>query len=264
MQTPNTDSVSSNRTFLPFYFFTVLLFYSSIYIGVATLVSCNNPQAPDFIQSTGKDKTEERLLPASIRHIDLQDNIDLVLLADTGRRLRVTGGGNLLPDVTTELDAAGILTIRNRNTFRWVRSYKPIRVEVPAQGLTGLRHTGTGTVTCPDTLDTFFLDIKHYGTSNCTVLVRTGRVAVDANGSCTLTLAGRVGSAYLGTMKLARLDARHLKARTAQAECRGAQPLYCQATDSVAAYIRNRGNIVVYGQPKYFIEKKGSGNVLFR
>jgi hypothetical protein len=203
-------------------------------------------------------------MPGAIGRIILEDDVDLVLTPDSGSSLQVTGGANLLPDIATDY-AAGTLTIRNRNRFRWVRSYRRrLAVQAPAAALLTLEHKGTGAISCRDTLDLYFLDYKQYGTSQCSLLVRTGRVAIDVNGSGRLVLAGRAFSAYMATAKLARLDAAGFRTSIAQADSRGAQPLVCRVADSLSARITNRGDIVVWGQPKLSLVKTGSGSVLFR
>ena len=72
-------------------------------LGIMALAGCNDPNAPDFLKSTGSDRTETRLMPGPIRRLEVFDNIDVVLLADSGQAVTLTGGANVLPEIETKL-----------------------------------------------------------------------------------------------------------------------------------------------------------------
>ena len=98
--------------------------YCLLFVPLLLMASCNSPDAPDCLKSTGRTTIVERYTGSVPRVLEVYDNIDVYLTQDSATEIRIEGGKNILPDVKLEEKAAGHYVLRNRNTCNWVRSYK--------------------------------------------------------------------------------------------------------------------------------------------
>ena len=225
------------------------------------LSACNDPAAPDFLKSNGPQHTEQRSVSSAITHIEVNDDIRIILSPDSGREITLTGPANVLPQVRAEF-ADGRLTLSNANTFNWVRAAKAIEVRIPAARLEKYVHHGYGDLRCADTLNLYRVRLELYGTANTALLLKADVLSLDANSLGTLTLAGHVRYAYMFTLKTAEIAADNFTAQLADLDIGSRRDARLKVTDSVQAVLRSTGNAVVAGRPRNKSQAMGTGRLV--
>lgn len=222
--------------------------YTFLLFALLGLAACNDPNAPDFIKSAGSTQTVERTVPSAIHRLLVEDDIEVELVQGL-EHIEVTAPRNELPKVHTDY-ADGLLTIRNRNSFQWVRAYRSIRVRVPLDSLTDLEQRGFGYIHSTDTLRAASLHIAVYGAADLRLNASTQALALDLNGQGKLMLAGRTSYTYAALRKYAQLDAYDLQTRTADIEQDGAGDARITVSDSVHIRQKGPGCLVLDGRPR--------------
>lgn len=215
--------------------------------ALVALAACNDPNAPDFIKSAGGTQTIDRPLAGPIRRLLLEDDVEVELVQGLDR-IEVTGPRNELPKITTDY-AQGLLTIRNRNSFQWVRAYRPIRVRLPIDSLTDVEQRGFGYLHTADTLRGSSVRIALYGAVDIRLNTAAQALALDVNGQGRLILAGRALYTYAALRKYAQLDAWDLLTRTADIEQDGAGDARISISDSVHIRQKGPGCLILDGRP---------------
>ena len=138
-----------------------------IYLFVALLaLGCNKPDAPDCFQSSGKDASEVRVFDGAVKRIEHYDLIDVVLVPGDENSVVVNAPSNLMPEIITSFNN-GVLTIENKNTCNFVRSYKKdfiVEVQVGPE-FKSYYFEGQGNVTSSDTLNLQSFEMEAYTAS---------------------------------------------------------------------------------------------------
>lgn len=236
--------------------------YMILLLALLGLAACNDPNAPDFIKSAGSTQTVERTLPGPIRRLVADDDVEVELVQGLDH-VEVTGPRNELPKIHTDY-ADGLLTIRNRNSFQWVRAYRPIRVQVPLDSLTDLEQRGFGYIHSTDTLRGASVHIAVYGAADLRLNASTQALALDLNGQGKLMLAGRASYTYAALRKYAQLDADSLTTHTADVEQDGAGDARITVSDSVHIRQRGPGCLILGARPRLGVESGEQPCVRYR
>ncbi len=234
-------------------FFSLPAFFSSLFLLVAAFLplSCNNENAPDCLKSTGKTMQQQRSI-AAFTEIILHDDIELYLDHRTDSTVLIEAGENLIPKIEI-IQGGTTLTIRNRNTCNWARSYKrPVKVTVGVpHGQLALTHRGFGTIRSLDSLRIGQLFISSFDASGDVQLNgQLQNVVIYSNSPAHITLSGK--SAYLQAWlhnNFGRLSAEHLQAKVCNLTHDGSNEMRVFPVDELNAKISANGTIAYYNTP---------------
>lgn len=223
--------------------------------------SCNKPEAPDFIKTTGTITTEERILEP-FTEIELYNKINLVITQDSVQSVHVEAGKNLLSEITTEVKD-GRLKIKNLNKFKFLRSYKKdVTVYVSLPHLWHLIYRGAGNITSTNTITDSTLTFDSYtGTRNIelSVKLREGHFNVST-GPCDILLHGSVGVNYIYNGGNGYINAEDLQTGYTFVTNGGTNDMKINVDKVLFAKISYLGNIYYKGNPydlSYDITDKG-------
>jgi len=211
-------------------------------------VSCEKDSLFDFAKRTGKTVTINRPVDEKFTKIYLNDDVDLVITQGPVFNLKLEGGENLLPGIETSI-ADSTLTIRNSNTFNWLRSYDDkITAYVTLPHLHELLYKATSTVTNTDTIREDSLTVNSIGGSGyINLTINTGISKLyTTNGSVDMNIKGKTG---LNFIFLGAYGAFH-----------------CLDLQSPFLFIRNAGTNDCYVNVSYHLEYEinGIGNIYYR
>lgn len=223
--------------------------------------------AGECLQSTGAVVTEVRPL-APFDRIDLSDDIDLVIYPGSQRQeVRITGGGNLLGDIETRVNA-GILYLRNNNRCNWVRSFKnTFTAEVYCDSVTALWiEDAVGRVKIKDTISVFNFSLDSYSSmGDYDLLLNCSNAATLAihNGPANLTVAGICQSQYNYQTGYGRIDCSALASEYVFLTNNGSNDTYVRARQLLEAKIEHTGNVYYSGRPDTVISYiRGRGRLI--
>lgn len=220
-------------------------------LGVAISVlfpSCEKDHFFDFAKSTGKITTITRPVNENFAKIYLNDDIDLVITQGTTYRITLEGGENLLPGIETSI-ADSMLTIRNTNTFNWVRSYdKKITAYVTLPHLLDLQYEATSTVSNIDTIREDSLIVSSTGGSGyINMVIKTNNAKLSIiNGSVDMNISGKTGVCFIYS---------------------GAYgPFHCLDLESILLFMHNDSNNDCYVNVQHHLEYliSGLGNIYYK
>jgi len=210
--------------------------------------SCQKDHFFDFAIRTGKTITIDRTTNENFTKIYLNDDVNLVITQGKIYSIRLEGGENLLPGIETTVSDS-MLTIRNTNTFNWLRSYdKKITAFVTLPHLLDLEFKATSNVTNTDTIREDSLSVSSIGGSgyiNLTIKTGTSKLSIT-NGSADMTIRGRTGVNFIFS---------------------GAYgAFHCLDLNSVYLFMRNASPNDCYVNVSYHFEYEiaGLGNIYYR
>lgn len=231
---------------------------------VALLITgCNNPDAPDFIKSTGEIKSAVRPLAAGIKTLVIEDNIDVVLRNDSIFQAEITAGANLIPKISIE-PKNGELIVSNQNRVNWVRSYKPrIEVKLPGLVFNHLKINGFGEVRNSHILKVRTMQIWQYGSGTTSLKLDVDTLHTDVNGQGTLILEGKGKYAYSTVQKFALQNARAFETPEHDIRMFGYRSTYINPGRRMVAIVEGPGN-VIYRRPleQLLVYGEGTGKVV--
>lgn len=207
---------------------------------------------------------EVRNIPAFTR-VDIQNNVDLVLSTDTGMRVRVEAGQNIIGGITTIVDG-GTLVIRNNNKCNWMRDYsKQIKVYIATNKIWKIMYNGSGNISSTGTLKQDSINVEVWGgcgTIDLNLDVRLGIFSLNM-GTVDFRLHGSAGITSVFSGDYGLYDARDLKTYYTYITNKGTNDCYVQAMIDLEATIASIGNIYYAGNPQSFkIKITGTGKLL--
>jgi len=215
------------------------------------------------LSSTGKETTETREIE-NFRHIQLWDNIDLVIIQDTFNQLQLTAGENLLPNIKSTL-TDGVLKLSNENKCNWLRSYsKPIEAVLHVKDLYELEIHGTGEIRSTNTIhsDSLMLNVwDAAGTLSLDIDTEKSTIRYHI-GTLAIYYSGKTRLSYVSSNSYGPVDTRNLESQQTYISTIGSNNNYVWAIKILEATIGASGSIYYKEQPeilKTFIN--GSGEV---
>jgi hypothetical protein len=213
--------------------------------------ACNDENAPDCLKSTGRTVQQRRPITA-FTEIELHNDIDLYLTHSPDSTLVIEAGKNLVPEIEVTQQGAK-LTIRNRNTCNWVRSYKrPVKVTVgvPRDHLI-LTHRGFGTIRSAEPLSIGYLLIASIDASGDVQLDgKLDYIVLYANSPSHITLSGQSATleAWLHG-NFGRLSAERLQTKSCILKHDGSNEMRVFPLDELQATISANGTVAYYNEP---------------
>lgn len=229
-------------------------------------ISCDKETAPDCLKSTGKTIRQVRRISA-FSEIVLNDDINLYLTHNHDSTLTIEAGENLLPEIETIGDD-NTLTIRNRNTCNWVRSYKrPVNVTigVPHTGLL-LTHRGFGKIQSAQPLRIGYLTISSFDAGgNVWIEGKLNHVVVYSNSAAHIILSGEANylQAWLHN-SIGRISAQSLRTTICNLTHDGNNEMRVFPVEELKARISANGTVAYYNQPLSITREVGKDGKLVR
>jgi len=211
------------------------------------LVSCDKDLL-NFPKSAGNTVTITRPVENNYTKIYLNDDVNLVITQGDTYTIKLEGGENLLPQIET-LISDSTLTIRNKNTFNWLRSYdKEITAYVTLPHILELQYAATSTVTNTDTIREDSLTVTATGGSGyIDLIIKTGTAKLSIiSGSADMKFSGRTGVNFIFSD--------------------GYGPFNCLNLESGFLFMRNSSTNDCYINVVYHLEYEimGLGNIYYR
>jgi hypothetical protein len=216
------------------------------FLGVFLLLFSSCEKTP--FKSTGNNVTITRPANGNFTKIYLYDDVDLVITQGNNYSIKLEGGENILSGIETSIGDS-TLTIRNTNTFNWLRSYdKKIIAYVTLPHLLNLEYEATSTVTNTDTIREDSLIVTSNGGSGyIDLIIKTGTSKLNIiNGSVDMNIRGKTGVNFIFSG--------------------GYGPFHCLDLKSDFLFMRNAGTNDCYVNVSYHFEYEimGLGNIYYR
>lgn len=227
------------------------------------LCSCEKEQMNDCITSTGIIQREKRSL-AEFDSIRLFRRLNLVLIQDTANFIEIEAGKNLIESIKTEINN-GILTIENKNTCNWMRSYsKPINIYLHHTNFKRLVLYGSNTVTTKGALKSDSITVEFRDASGDVDLTLENKYffGIQHTGAGDLVLRGSTEGLEIYTASLGLVNTLDLNARNVLVKSLSAVDAYVNASESLYLETFAAGSIFYTGAAQnIFKESRGSGTI---
>jgi hypothetical protein len=215
-----------------------------------SFVSCNKENAPDCFQSAGEYATTERVLENFVS-VELNDYIIYELCDTNYYGVIITAPRNLIPDIETEVKD-GNLSIHNRNTCNFVRSFKKkITVRICSPNFTDIQNFSTGDIRSvnPIRVRKLIIENRHAaGVQQLELDVDTIDVRTHA-GVCDVVLAGSAEAVFLFNQGLGILDARSVNVVDAYVNNSSVNKVFVNSTGYLYSVIYSSGSVYYSGSP---------------
>ena len=216
------------------------------------LIGCNREQAPDCFQAAGDLKTVRRDL-SEFTSIELNDYIHYELCDTSFFGVEVTAPANLIPEINTTVEGAK-LTVHNRNSCNFVRSYKNrITVRICAPDFADIQNYATGDMRSVNQITgkKFSIDNRSAaGVQTFDVQVDTVNVASHTGVSDTY-VTGKSDVVYLFSQGLGIVNAAALDANYAFVNNSSLNNVFVRSSDYLFAFLQFSGNIFYSGNPQF-------------
>ena len=212
------------------------------------LTSCSKDNLP---KSTGKIITITRIVEGNFTKIELNDDVNLVLTQGNTYSISIEGGENILPGIETSISDS-TLTIRNNNTFNWLRSYdKKFTAFVTMPHLFELEYKATSNVTNNDTIREDSLTVlSSAGSGYIDLAIRVGTSKLGiTSGSADLKVRGKTGVCYLYTGSYGPIHCLDLETDFLFMRSESTNDSYVNVKQHFEYEISGLGNIYYKGNP---------------
>jgi len=231
------------------------------FISLLLFTTCSKENSFDCLKSTGTIITEKRNLP-DFNSIFIEDNIDVYIVQDTFRNVKIEAGKNIISNIKTEVTEK-TLFIKNANKCNWVRSYKKkIKVFVTTNDLTTITHDGEGLITSNDTLktDTLFLHIT--GAGDIRFNINAKLIWLDMYVLGNVELSGVTDRLNASVNSFGHLLTKGLICKECNILSTGEGDAYVYCKETLKATIKHVGNIYYYGNPEVERIITGDGKIV--
>jgi hypothetical protein len=228
------------------------------------LASCNKENAPDCFQSAGEYATLERSLD-NFMFIELNDYIQYELLDTAFSGVIITAPKNLIPDIETEVNM-GKLTIHNRNTCNFVRSFKKkITVRICSPNFADIQNFSTGDIRTVNAIRArkFVMENRHAAGLH-RIEVEADTVILNVHtGVCDVVVLGKAHAVALFNQGLGTLDGRAMNATMAFVNNSSINTVYVNSTNYLFSFIKSSGSVYYSGSPiQIDSEIQGQGQLI--
>jgi len=219
-------------------------------IFLLTLTACEKSSLGDCFKTAGKTIIEHRDIPV-FKHINLEDNVNLVITQDNRYAIKVETGENLAAKIITEVTDS-TLYIRNQNTCNWSRNYSnEITVYISFQELTSINYRSSGNIVSTNTIVSDSLNISVWdGTGIIDLEIDTKKSVLNLHyGAVDFYIRGKSGVNFIYAASYGPFYCEELKTIYTYMNNRGSNDCYVWATWHLGVVIEYLGNIYYKGDP---------------
>lgn len=248
------------------------VFFKIILGGVwLLLLSCDSKSAWDCIKTPGTGIEYEETVE-DFHSVTVRGHMDVVLIQDSTRKLKVKTRQNLVRDVQVEV-VDGVLFLEDLGHCDIFKNRSYTTVYVSAPKLMNIRNASTGTITNEGVWkqDKIALiaenhqDPSYYNNGVFNMHLETGSLSVLANGTSLFQLEGDAEYADIAVFSGgARVEAESMPIQTIKVYHRGSNHLLLQPMQAIHGEILFTGDVRVYSTPEIVeVEEKYSGRLIF-
>lgn len=202
------------------------------------------------LTSTGKDMVSERA-SENFSHIQIYDNIDVVITQSNENRIQVKAGENIIDHIETSIEN-GVLIIRNNAKCNWMRSYtKKIEVKIAVKQLYEIEMRGIGEISSSNAIrsDSLMLNVwDAAGKADLTIETKKSTIRYHI-GTADIIYRGKTRLSYISSNSYGPVDARDLESEQTYISTIGSNNNYVWATEILEATVGSIGNIYYKGDP---------------
>lgn len=213
----------------------------------------------EVITGSGNIITETRNV-RQFEGIKSSGSVDVEIVDDNSRSLKVEADDNVLPYVITKVED-GTLNIYLKSN----RSYRDVKVMVYVSSplLSQLSVSGSGSITAKDTLrHDEQIEIKASGSGDINALVDAPSIIANVSGAGNVNLRGRTRDFTCSVSGGGDLDCKNLLSENTIVKVSGGGNAYVYASVTLDARASGGGNIVYGGKPTSpKIKKSGGGSI---
>ncbi|WP_203294173.1 head GIN domain-containing protein [Luteirhabdus pelagi] len=245
----------------------------AFYILVCTLLlSCNQEDAWDCIQTAGEINNEEIEVPRFHR-IQLEGDVSMVLSQSNKQEIYLNTGENLRNDFYVGVED-GTLVIRNNNRCNLSREYAISTVYVATDTLTHIRHSSPRNIMGVEILRFPSLTLESNSTGGPEISTKSGNfylgldiseLVISANGQSVFNLYGFCENANIVfSDEFPRFEGPDFRIQNLKVLQRSANKMVVFPTQSITGSIFGTGDILSLYQPEEVqVEETWTGRLLF-
>ena len=175
----------------------------------------------------------------------------------------IEAGDNLLPKIKTEQDGNQI-SISNKNTCNWVRSYsKTIAVYVHVKKLDIIQHHGSSTISSTNELQNSTFDLNVWNSGDINLAIHADSTFARQHTTVgDMTLTGHSGYCFYYSNGNGFTYDSNLQVNNATVIQRGTGDCYVNVSQSMSVEIHDSGNVYYTGNPQISSNVTGAGKLI--
>jgi len=162
------------------------------------LIGCEKFPGEDCFKSTGEKTVEHRTIQP-FEHINLEDNINLILTQGDEFSAMVKAGENLIGSIITVVND-NVLTVKNENKCNWMRDFnEEIDVYLTVNHLCSITYRSSGLILSTNTIVSDSLNIAVWdgtGTIDLDIQTRVSALSIHY-GSVDYRIRGKSNVCYI-------------------------------------------------------------------
>lgn len=245
----------------------------AFYILVCTLLlSCNQEDAWDCIQTAGEINNEEIEVPRFHR-IQLEGDVSMVISQSNKQEIYLNTGENLRNDFYVGVED-GTLIIRNNNRCNLSREYAISTVFVATDTLNHIRHSSPRDIRSEGMLTFPTLTLESNSSGGPEISSKSGNfylgldiseLRISANGQSVFNLYGFCENANIVfSDESPRLEGADFKIQKLEVLQRSANKMIVHPVQSITGFIYGTGDIIAVNRPlEIQVEETWTGRLLF-
>ncbi|MCT8338813.1 DUF2807 domain-containing protein [Flavobacteriaceae bacterium TK19130] len=238
----------------------------------ATILSCNQEDAWDCLQTAG-NITNEEITVTRFHSIQLEGDINMVVSESDTQEVHLETGQNLRSDFYVGVEN-GILIVRNNNRCNLSREYAISTVFVATDTLNHIRHSSPRDIRSEGILTFPTLTLESNSTGGPEISSKSGNFYLDldiselrisANGQSAFNLYGFCENANIVfSDEYPRLEGADLKIQKLEVLQRSANKMIVHPVQSITGFIYGTGDIIAVNRPlEIQVEETWTGRLLF-
>ena len=215
------------------------------------LISCRKQNTLDCFRPNGPTVTEQRQT-VPFFYITVFDNMDVTIEQGAEFKVEVTGGKNILSDITTRVSDS-TLVVENLNICNFVRGYRRrVSVKITAPNVVRVTNMGVGPVMLSGDVVQDFIRVRTESSGDVYIKGTFTTIETSAHGNGDIYLEGKAASLHVYTYgtnflfgeKMIVSDYMYIST-----ESLGDITLNCHSLGQLDYLIHSSGNIVCKGSP---------------
>ena len=232
---------------------------------ILLLIGCKKAENRHCFKSIGNEIVKEFSLDY-FEKLELYQHIEFVLVQDTINKVVLTGGKNLLNDISIAVSDKTLI-MKNNNKCNFLRRYdKVVKAEIHFINLLALDFRGTESVTNIGSLNSFWFTLVSIdGSGSVNLNLNADIVNVYAASYTDFTFTGQAGEAEFTLRSNSFCDTYGLKLKKSlkiESSSVGLAKVNADEIELITE-INNKGNINYIGHPTSTkLIKKGKGDLV--